>query len=258
MYPNLAFLLLLVFVTLRPSGADAVQQVLATSTPARITIPSVTPIVTDAIALTVTPSITPTPRGTVMLQAKEFANVRAAPDIESERLGTIRTGELYPIIGRSFRWLQFQYDPSPSGMGWVYDELVDIIGNPDEIIDLNANTLPTVDTSILNITQTWEAITQTPGGLLTATAEARFIQPPPTVEGFSAVDNTAEAAGLVLPTFTYPPDVATQAPTPGAPANLPPSNGETGTQSGEVSPIVPIAVLGGLGLLGLLVSAMRK
>jgi hypothetical protein len=200
-----------------------------------------------------------------MLEAKNEANVRAAPSLDSDRLGTIRAGETFPVLGRYFRWFQFRYNPSPSGTGWVYDELVNVIGDVAEIPEINANVLPTVDTSTLNITQTWEAITQTPGGLLTATAEARFIQPPSnpqiavTQEAFSGLDSDVLE---VLPTFTYPPNIIAQAPNIAGP-NIEASPTETTSSlvdvvSNGIAPIVPIMALVGFGLLGLTISSRRR
>ncbi|MBZ0298260.1 MAG: hypothetical protein K8J31_00880, partial [Anaerolineae bacterium] len=84
-------------------------QELITSTPVRITIPSQA---APAIEIISSPTITRTPtRAVTMLEAKTNAgevNVRAEPDVEAERLGAIRAGEFYPILGRYFRWLQFQ------------------------------------------------------------------------------------------------------------------------------------------------------
>src|SRR5690606_21798840 len=105
-------------------------QELITSTPVRIQIPDQA---APAVEIISSPTITRTPTpAAVMVSAKEGAgevNVRAEPDVESDRLGSIRAGEFYPVLGRYFRWIQFQYDTSPTGRGWVFDELVDITGD---------------------------------------------------------------------------------------------------------------------------------
>jgi hypothetical protein len=229
------------------------------ATPATINLSTSTLPATVAL-VTATPTRTPTPIGMVILEAITEANVRAEPDPESERLGTIHAGEIYTVLGRYFRWIQFQYDTSPNGRGWVFEELVTITGDLSAVDDLAAAPQPTVDPIILGATETQAAITQTPGGLLTATANARIIPAPVAVEGSNVLEGTEEV-GIIsaLPTFTYPPDVLTPAvtsetfstPTP-SPDLLPIS------VSDGVPPIVPILLLGGLGLLGLAVSSIRR
>lgn len=228
------------------------------ATPAIIIIPSATPPATAApdVIPTFTPSSTPA--DIVVLEAISEVNVRSGPDLDYDRIGTIRPGDVYPVLGRAFRWLQFQYEPSPNRTGWVYDELVTITGDSSKIPDLNANILPTLDTSTLNITQTWEAINQVPGGLLTATALARVIQVP-------SQGNTLESqplnpnSDIILPTFTYPPDLVAQAPDSIVQStSTPMASTISDAVSGGIAPIVPILILGGLGSLGLLITSMRR
>ncbi len=231
-----------------------------TATPARINLATATPLPTIQL-FTETPTRTPTPIGLVVLEAITEANVRAEADPESERLGTIRAGEIYPVLGRYFRWLQFQYDPSPNGRGWVFDELVTITGDQSTVRDLAVQDVPTIDPAQLGITQTLEAVTLTPGGILTATANARTIPAPVALEN-APIPASGEQAGntVALPTFTYPPNVARVESGEFAPAE--PTSSPSNTLATEISdglpPIVPIAVLGGLGLLGLLVSSIRR
>jgi hypothetical protein len=226
-----------------------------TATPARINLSTATPL-PSAVLLTETPTRTPTPIGLVVLEAITEANVRAEPDPESERLGTIRAGEIYPVLGRYFRWLQFQYEPSPNGRGWVFDELVTITGDQATIRDLAAQELATVDPLVLGITQTLEGITVTPGGILMATANAGIV-PGAEIVGDAATQQAGSAAAL--PTFTYPPNAirpdaggfAVAEPTAGP-------NGLTNENAEGLPPLAPILVLGGLGILGLLVSSVRR
>src|SRR5262249_27404694 len=99
---------------------------------------------TQAVS-TPTATYTATPVGPVLLEALTEANVRAKPDPESDLLGTIHTGDVYPVLGRYYRWYQFQYNKSASGTGWVFDDLVKITGDESQILDLSENALPTVD-----------------------------------------------------------------------------------------------------------------
>lgn len=239
-------------------------QELVTSTPVRIDIPTSLPVLGDPLA-SETPTRTPTVPGPAMLQAKADAgdvNVRADADLDAEILGTIRAGDFYPILGRYYRWYHIQFDLSPSGTAYVFEELVDIIGDASAIKDLTLESLPTTDPTIVAATETQEAITQTPGGILTATANSRVITLP---GADGAVANSALAAGQVagaptiLPTFTYPPDIVAIAPTEGVPVTPTASPDLTLPEIPDtVPPIVPIIILGGLGLLGLAVSSITR
>ena len=266
------------------SKRRASAQEIVTSTPARVVIPTQGPQEQFQAGVTATWTRTPTVPGPALLEAKADAgdvNVRAEADINAERIGSIRAGDTYVVLGRRFRWYQFQFDTSPSGRGWVFDELVDIIGDESAIPNLDEEILPTVDPAISAATETQEAVTLTPGGLLTATANARLLPAPGTVDsaplpgiagditgalpegepGANPAQSTAEV--LVLPTYTYPPDVIAQAPTEGAPdpeatATENPNDLLDIPLPDDIPPITPIVVLGGLGLLGLLLSSLRR
>lgn len=257
--------------------AGEALQVPVSPTPVSISLPSPIPFVgsTQVGSTTATPTRTPTSVGPAMLQAKTEANVRSAADPEAEKLGTIRAGDMYPIIGRYFRWLQFQYDQSPSGTGWVFDELVDIVGDASAIRDLSVEAAPTTDPAIQAQTETAEVITLVPGGALTATANARVISiPAPPLPGFS--DNSSAATvnpedtsesfpvgATFLPTFTYPPNIPLATPTAGQQVALAATPTEAPGSAllpttASLPPIVPILILGALGILGLAISSFRR
>jgi hypothetical protein len=247
--------------------ADTKQQINISATPASITLPSPLPLTTQQVS-TPTATYTPTPIGPVLLEAKTEANVRAEADPGADLLGTIQAGEVYPVVGRYYRWYQFQYDKSASGTGWVFDELVNITGDESKILDLSDNALPTVDGTTVALTETLQAITQTPGGILTATAASQVI-PLPVAPGNNPGGASANSAlpgeVSVLPTFTYPPDVPLIAPDTAlksdpsvfATPTLIPNSLEFSVAEG-LPPFVPILVLGGLGLLGLIISSFRR
>lgn len=248
-----------------------------TATPARVIIPTQEPPQQIIPNVTATWTRTPTLPGPALLEAKDGAgdvNVRAEPDINSERIGSIRAGDTYVVLGKRFRWYQFQFDTSPNGRGWVFDELVEIIGDESAIRNLEVEDLPTVDPLISAATETQEAITLTPGGILTATAQAGL----PPLPGLPGMPDQPGAVGIeagegsaftefselpvVLPTFTYPPDVVGMSPTDVPeealiepienPSNFPVEMPE------DVPPIAPILALGGLGMLGLFISSLRR
>jgi hypothetical protein len=190
-----------------------------------------------------------------MIEARDFANVRAEPDTDATQLGEIRSGDLYPATGRYFEWIQFQYDQTRRG--WVFGQLVNVLGDVSRLPEIGANAAPPVAEEAAGETATLAAITQTPGGVLTATALARqnlLLSDLPANAGVS------QPSGAVLPTFTYPAGIVSIAPTPGSLAVVPtePNAPLIDSASGDLAPLVPILVLGGLGLLGLAVSSLRR
>lgn len=261
---RLAFMWLLL-TTMLMSSQPAHGQVVVSPTPVRIVIPTAGPTTAPANA-TPTLTRTPTPLGPVVLEAKTEANVRSQPDPNSELLGTIRAGDVYPIIGRYFRWLQFQFPTSPSGTGWVFEELVTVIGDATAIRDLTVEAAPTADETALAQTATFEFLTQIPGGVLTATASARIIIIPtqPGVLEATTPDPSQENPVNVLPTFTWPPDqalaLAGTLPVAGSTASLDESQSLDISLSvpDRIPPIVLILALGGAGVLGLVISTLRR
>lgn len=252
-------------------------------TPIRVQISTSTPLPLpeNAIEIQFSPTPSVTVSNIVFLEAISTANVRSAAEPDATVLGVIETGTQYPIVGKYFQWYQFRYDKSPNGRGWAHESVVNIVGDTSLIADLTENPEPTTDTVGAAATQTWEAITLTPGIVLTATANARLITGPiPAVGG----DNTNNAGGSALesvsgqplPTFTPPPDLvspvetavvettgqiettgqsefAIAAPTPSPLVSIP-----LPATAGDVAPIVPIVILGGFGLVGLVISSTRR
>ncbi|MEZ4666954.1 MAG: SH3 domain-containing protein [Anaerolineae bacterium] len=257
-------LVMLLAMTYIPN--KTIAQNIATSTPVQASIPSPLPI----IATEVTPTLvveterSPTPAGPVMLEALTEANVRSQPDPDSERLGTIRAGDQYVVLGRYFRWIRFQYNQTAGGVGWVFDELVNIIGDENSITDLSEVESPSQD---VNVTQTVAILDQTPGGVQTATAGVNVLPLPVATQDGSAVSSSSQlpVAPQVLPTYTFP-------------SNLPaliPTNVSYGISELDVNatstpvttdfvfpstipPILPVLVLGALGILGLVIASSRS
>ncbi len=251
------------------SADDQIAQVFPTSTPAPVFLPTATlPPTAGLPQPTLAPTFTPQAEVAVSLQAREEAgsvNVRADADPEADEVGRIVYGDFYPILGRYFRWLQISFDSSPSGVGWVYDELVEIVGDEASIPDLTQITIPTVDPSINAPTQTYEALLQTPGAFETVTAGARVLEAPSAANSVPGSINPQDVGANpiveILPTFTYPANLVGQVPTTnplvestaiGTSSSVPSTNGSS------VAPILPIAILISAGLLGLLVSSIRR
>lgn len=208
---------------------------------------------------TVTATFTATPKGPVLLEARESSgnvNIRAEPDPDSERLGGISFGTQYPVLRQYYGWYELQYELSPSGRAWVYGELVDIVGDVGEIVVVDTlEIIPTQSVSDIQSTETWIAITSAPGGAQTATASARVLGVPTVVDNNDIV---IDLAVTPLPTFTYPSDIVAVAPTQGDFVNGENVNSPQNTSSGRIPPLFSIVMLGGFGIIGILVNSLRQ
>jgi len=247
-----------VIVQADTSITNDISQVRVSPTPIRVELPTQGVIATDIQVATVTPSFTPTPepRNRILVPSNSSdINVRAEPDPNAQRLGSISADETYPVTGRYFSWLQIEYNSSPTGSAWVFDQLVEIIGDPFAIPDVNPFAVPTASNAELSITATQEALLLTPGVELTLTADTRIV----VVE---TPDGTNPINPNNLPTFTPPPDNINQIQneqvesTPIATPDAVTDAIVTLTQDG-LPPIVPIILLGGFGILGLLIALIR-
>ncbi len=260
---RLALWVIISIVMATTAKAEEPQQINVSATPASIILPSPLPLSVQEQS-TPTATYTASPPGPVLLEAVTEANVRAEPDPESERLGTIRAGDVYAVIGRYYRWYQFQYNQDT---GWVFDELVIINGDESKILDLSESALPTTDNTALAATYTMEAISLTPGGVLTATAAALAIPLPvqPDSASGSPISGQPDGVSQTLPTFTYPPEIALAPPDNAyssqtalnATPTLIPNTLAFSIAEG-IPPLVPILVLGGVGLLGLILTSYKR
>ena len=227
------------------------EQAAAEGTPLPIVIPTRT--ATVVVQITITPSRTSTSGGPGQgrVEAKDKttgANLRASPDISAEKLGTILPGQFYAIVARYNKWIQIEYDKSPNGLAWVYEDIVNITGIiPAAIPTVVQGALPSPNVATAAAKETANFLTQTPGAPESATALQGSATGVFTRVASDATDGP-ERVGT-LPTFTFPP--------PMAEATLPARGAATTTQSG-VPPIVPIMVLAGVGLFGLLIAALRR
>jgi hypothetical protein len=261
-------LLLTAIALLHNVNSETLAQGGPTSTPAPVDLSGLAQP-TQQFGPTITPTRTPTPQGPVQLEALDNANVRAAPDTTAEILGQIRPGEFYNVIRRYYSWIEFQYDQAPTRRGWVFGELVRFIGDESAIpvvdsLDATVEGMPDIDA-----TSTALAITGTPGGLLTATAQARGDGAPVQGFGVSTPDPNNQQAGVpsemnspVLPTFTYPPGIIPLRPTEDpfalqATPTLQPAPRIVDAVP-AIPPVTPIVALVGLGLIGFLVSAIKR
>jgi hypothetical protein len=231
-------------VTADSISGDEIQQIVVSPTPLQFNLPTSLPLPSTQQPEFLLATATATPLSQVLLEALSEANVRAQPDTESERLGTIRPGDTYPVLGRYFRWFQFQYNQSPTGVGWVFDELVRIIGDESTILDLT------------------EATPQSPREEISLTPDPNQIALPVFSAATTSFLPTQISTVSVLPTYTFPPNLGAIGSSPvNSQLLLTPEDEVTEIQitsrNNPLPPILPILVLGGLGIVGLLISTRR-
>lgn len=222
-------------------ASAAWAQARATATPVAAVIITPTPQGQAPLPPTSTATLSPTPAPAVRLRKLSTAgniNVRALPSLESEVLGIIADASEYQVLRQYFRWYEFRYGASPNGLGWVYGDLVEIVGD---------SSLIEVFDDAGDIERTGQAESLAAGGAGGDSARTIAIS---TVQADS--DLSVElGVDKALPTFTRP------APTPVSISEQIQIEAEIQSPFPEIPPILPIAVLGGLGLLGLLISAIR-
>ena len=244
------------------SNLTSVQaQVRISDTPVRVIIPDETQATAQQEGiLTATPTFTPTaPPPEVFLEGiPPLSEVRVLDFPETGvYLGSVESGRQYPITGQYFSWLQFEYAPGPNGRGWVFLDSVRVRGNVSQI-RIIGNPQAENASPEDNQTATAQAELLTPSIAETASAEARILIVP-TAEASSDGDQN------VLPTFTKPADIVPREATQLANETLTPTaipsfieNAVAITTTRQLPPILPILVLGGLGLFGLLISLIRR
>jgi hypothetical protein len=241
-----AILLLTFFAaasTLLVYGRSAAQDATLTALPILV----VTRTPTEVLFPSMTPSRTPTSDTTLIrIEAQVEANVRSAPSLDAEILVRIVPGQFFAVTGRYARWLQIRYDRSPSGVAWVFEDVVTISGgDPATIPEIGLDAVPSPNVETAAARQTADYLTATPGAPGTATAiqaSATGVFVRPTEPG------AAQGPVEILPTFTYPP--------PFVEATLP--SRSASASRGGLPPIAPIMGLAALGLAGLFISSLRR
>jgi hypothetical protein len=163
------------------------------------------------------PSATPPP---VRVESFQQTNVRAGPGTMYDQVGVMVAGQIGEVLGRSpdSQWIKIVYIGAPDNTGWVFRDLVNLVGE-----------LPNIPTVIPPPTPT--------------------LPPTPTAEIFGTPDElgTSEPVTNYLPTYTAPAPVA-------RPTLLPVQGAR---QAVSFPPAVLIIVLFVLGAFGGLVSLMR-
>lgn len=227
-------------------------QLRATNTPVPLQFPTqnimLTPI--EQEEATLFPTFTPTPLGPASLRLREGSgevNIRAEADPSAEIVGVIRVGEEYVVLGSYYLWYQIAYEQSRTGTGFVYGELVEIVGERNLIPDLTVVT--TVPDEITQAMATSEAALN----LADIEQESREIDAPLLDLGLPSDDEQ-----VILPTFTYPPDIIALAPTQAPVEEITEQTPPLINVSGGVAPVVPMIILIGLGFITFLIGLLQR
>ncbi len=193
-----------------------------------------------------TPSRTPTPEvSTIRAEAREEANIRSAPSLDSQVLFKEKPGRFFAVTGRYGMWLQIRYDRAASGVAWVYEDVVVLTGgDPATIPIIDPQALPTANVATAGAQQTSEFLTATPGAPETATV----MQASATGIFTRAADGGVGTPLGPQPTFTYPPAFVEAT----LPARV------SLSARGTIPPIVFIAGLGMIGVAGMLIGMLRR
>lgn len=257
---NTKAIILLLGILWSALGSAFAQDLVPTVTPAQVRLVTPTPMI-ELLPPTATMQgelLTPTlAQELVVIEFVADVNARSSPELTDENvLGLVRTGERFNVLGRYFNWIQFQYDLAPDKRAWVYQDLVQIIGDATQIKEIDPFVEPTLDPLISGATQTREAILQDPNGLLTVTALERVIQLPgqDVLEGGLG---EVIASGTVLPTYTFPPGISRELLTPVDATNLGSFTDPVTSEAEGIPPVILILVLFGFGVLGLVITALR-
>jgi hypothetical protein len=227
-------------------SASPILQVTSTPGSGQVQLPTATATVLGGP--TATPSRTPT-LVPVLADAIGEANLRSGPGLDFDIVGTLVAGNPVPVIGRSVRfpWLLVSWEEAPGGQAWVFDQLVQVIGDITTVPVVEEPEAPTSDATQASIQETAAVLLQTPGAAETATATA-FAVPTGLLTQTPNAGGGAPAGSL--PTFT-PPQPYVQ---PEAVQEV--LDDDSG--GGLIQPAVLIIALGAMGVLTLVVGLLRR
>lgn len=124
-----------VTITVTVIDPDATPTPTETGTPTGTETATETPTGTETETETPTPTESETPEGVLNGTATVNANVRAAPDEGSERLGGLTIGDEVEVVGRrdDNEWLEIIFPLGSNNTGWVFAEFITLDGDIDDL-----------------------------------------------------------------------------------------------------------------------------
>ncbi len=124
-----------------------------------ISTPSPAPSLTPGSSANPAASVTPPPTTAgVFIETDEEVNARFGPGVNYPRIGQLTPGQRYAVISRHtlFPWLLIDLPGAPNGVGWVYMDVVTVVGD--------IYTLPVIMTEQVG----WPTLTPTPPYVVTS------------------------------------------------------------------------------------------
>jgi uncharacterized protein YraI len=136
------------------------------------------------------PTVTSSPRGPyVVVIFEPSINVRKGPSQLTEQIGLLLVGQEANALGRYGDWIQIEYSGGPSGKGWVFSNLVELIGG----------SLPIVEPPPTSTPQTTKTIDPTLAAQFIITVQATrlptFTEPPPLAIPTFETESSSNAPG---------------------------------------------------------------
>jgi uncharacterized protein YgiM (DUF1202 family)/beta-lactamase class A len=138
-------------------------------TPGPSPFPTSTPEFDQSNASVPLPTPTLEILSSVTVEAQSISNVRYGPGTDFRPIGKITKGTRYPVMRRhtQFDWVEIAFDASPSGLGWVSLQTVDVFGSIFEVPAISTNDFgyPTLTpTAIMVVTaqSPWESTETAP------------------------------------------------------------------------------------------------
>ncbi len=126
------------------------------------------------------PTVTGSPRGAyikvkLITTENDPINVRSGPNGLTEIVGILLVYQEATAIGRYGDWIQIEYPGGPNNKGWVFSNLVDLVGGPLPIVEPPPTSTPKTTSTIDPTLAAQFIITAQPSRLPT------FTEPPPLV-----------------------------------------------------------------------------
>ena len=223
----------------------ALQATTTSSSDGQLQLPTAT--ATPIGGATATPTRTPT-FPIVLVEAVERAKLRTGPGLGFDTVGELLAGDsALQVLGRSvnYPWYMVAWPTGPEGVAWVHQDIVSVIGDILSVPIVQDPIPATVDPTQAALLASATVLLQTPGAAETATAEA-LIAP---TGIFTSTPIAGDIGGVASAQFTPPP-------LDGQLFSMPDS--QDPTSGAAIPPALVIITLGGLGIVALAISVLRR
>jgi len=142
------------------------------------------------------PTVTSSPRGPyirVLVTSTEYdpINVRSGPNSTYELVGSLLPGQEAPALGYYGDYIQIEYPGGPGGKGWVFANVVEVVGGPIPYLEPPPTETPAATNTIDPTLAAQFIITVQPTRLPT------YTEPPPlAIPTFQSEVGTTAPGGL--------------------------------------------------------------